>query len=81
MQTQSEIICHRIISDFMVAEHRASFSKAESIMKSSEPYLKYKKIVNLKQCATREMSLIKLHLQYLLKEKIEIELPEQQMEL
>jgi hypothetical protein len=73
MQTQSEIVCNRIISDLMMADHRTSFSKAETIMKSSDTYLKHKKISNLKQCASRESSLIKIHLQYLLKEKIQVD--------
>jgi hypothetical protein len=39
-------------------------------MKSSEIYVKSKNIANLKQCASRAMSLIKIDLQYyFLKEK------------
>lgn len=72
MYTRNEYLCHKIISEQMLHDPRITFAKAESIMKSSEIYLKTKNILNLKQCASRTMSLIKIHLQYyFLKEKIE----------
>ena len=64
MYTRSENLCNKIISEQMLHDHKTTFSKAESIMKSSEIYLKSKNILNLKQCASRAMSLIKIHLQY-----------------
>lgn len=67
---KSEHLCNKIISEHMLNDHRATFSKAESIMKSSEIYVKSKNIANLKQYSSRAMSLIKIHLQYyFLKEK------------
>ncbi len=71
MYTESEILCNKIISEQMLYDHRTTFAKAESIMKSSEVYVKSKNIANLKQCALRAISLAKIHLQYyFLKEKI-----------
>ena len=64
MYTKSENLCNKIISEQMLHDHRTTFAKAESIMKSSEIYVKSKNIVNLKQCALRAISLVKIHLQY-----------------
>jgi len=48
----------------MLHDNRATFAKAEAIMKSSEDYVKSRNIANLKQCASRAINLAKIHLQY-----------------
>jgi hypothetical protein len=73
MYTKSEYLCNKIISEHILNAYRSTFSKAESIMKSSEIYVNSKNIINFKQCASRAMSLslLKIHLKYyFLKEKI-----------
>lgn len=68
MYARSDVLCNRIIADHMEADSRASFSKVEAIMKSSYTYIEHRTIVNLKQCASREVSLVKIHLRYVLRE-------------
>lgn len=71
LHTKNEVLCNKIIADHMEADSRASFSKVEAIMKSSSAYIEYKKVANLKQCASREVALVKMHLQYVLSSGVE----------
>lgn len=43
----------KTVAQYMLDDPRATFSKADAVLKSSEQYLAYKNIVSLKQCAMR----------------------------
>lgn len=80
MYAISEHLCNKIIAEQMIQDYRTSFAKAEAVMKSSENYVKSKNIVNLKQCALRAINLAKIHLQYFIKENINLDTLESSVE-
>ncbi|MEI8346559.1 MAG: hypothetical protein WCG27_03770, partial [Pseudomonadota bacterium] len=59
--------CNKILIAEMERDTRATFSKAEAVLKCSDTYLSYKNIMGLKQCASRGLNLARLHAQHLLK--------------
>jgi hypothetical protein len=71
LQTQEDIKCNKIMAIEFSNDSRASFSKVEVLMKASDTYLEYKNVMNLKQCALRELSLVKIQVQYYLKSEID----------
>ena len=77
LQTEEDSQCNKLILQAMREDPRMTFAKAETIMKSSETYLSYKNILSLKQCTSRGIGIVRLHLQFLLKSKIEEELEEE----
>ncbi len=70
VQAEEEIQCNRIIVGEMEKDTRTTFSKAEAILKSTDTYLSYKNILSLKQCASRGLTLARLHAQHLLESRI-----------
>lgn len=70
LQTTEDIKCNKIIAEQFLNDPRASFAKAEALMKSSEAYAKYKNIANLKQCALRELQIVRIQVQYHLKSRV-----------
>ena len=70
LQTNEDIKCNKIVSDQFLNDPKAAFAKAEAFMKSSDCYLAYKNILNLKQCATRILQILKIQIQFFLKSNI-----------
>lgn len=70
IQAEEEVQCNRIMVREMEKDVRTNFSKAEAILKSTETYLSYKNIMSLKQCASRALSLSRLHIQHLLESRV-----------
>lgn len=66
LQGYEELKYHTLVSEQLSNDPKASFAKVEAIMKSSNSYVSYRNVVNLKQCALRMQNLAKVHLQYLL---------------
>jgi len=58
---EEESNCHKIVTHTMSLDTRATFSKAEAMMKSSPQYIEYKKIMGLKQLTTRGFNILKAH--------------------
>ena len=73
LQTEEESNCNKLILQTMKEDRRTSLSKAEVVMKSSDTYLSYKNILSLKQCTSRGIGIVRLHIHFLLKSKIEAE--------
>ncbi|MFK7828128.1 MAG: hypothetical protein AB8G05_28520 [Oligoflexales bacterium] len=67
LQGFEELKYHTLISEQLSNDPKASFAKVEAIMKSSNSYVSYRNVVNLKQCALRMQNLAKIHLEYILK--------------
>ncbi len=76
VQAEEESQCNKLLVGEMERDSRATFSKAEAILKSSDAYLAYKNIMSLKQCASRGLNLARIHTQYLLKSKAAEEMDE-----
>ena len=70
-QAEDEAQCNKLIISEMERDPRATFSKAEAILKASDIYLTYKNTLSLKQFASRDLNIAKMHMQYLLKSKID----------
>lgn len=68
---EEESHCNKLIIKYMSDDPRATISKAEAALKSSDIYLSYKNILSLKQCTARGLSIVRIHLNHLLKSKIE----------
>ena len=71
VQVEEEIQCNKFLVGEMERDSKATFSKAEAFLKTTDAYMSYKNIMSLKQCATRGMNLAKLHAQHLLNSRIE----------
>jgi hypothetical protein len=71
LQVEGESQCNRLLFQTMKDDPRTTVSKAESMMKSSDVYRSYKKILSLKQCTSRGLGIVRFHLHYLLKSKVE----------
>ncbi len=70
VQAEEEVQCNRIVVGEMEKDARTTFSKAEAILKTTDTYLVYKNIMSLKQCASRALTLARLHVQHLLGSRI-----------
>ncbi len=79
VQAEEEVRCNKLIAGEMERDPRTTFSKAESILKTTEIYLAYKNVMSLKQCTVRGLNLARLHTQYLLKFKVIDEVPESEL--
>jgi hypothetical protein len=71
VQAEEEMQCNKILVGEMEKDTRATFSKADAILKTTDAYLSYKNILSLKQCAVRGLGLARLHAQHLLQTKVE----------
>lgn len=71
LQAEEESQCNKMIVQHMAQDQRATFSKAEAVLKASDVYMTYKNILSLKQCTSRGLSIVKLHLQCSLKTHID----------
>jgi hypothetical protein len=69
LQAEEENRCNKLIVQHMTEDPRATFSKAEAVLKASELYVSYKNILSLKQCTARGLGIVKLHLHHLLRTK------------
>lgn len=72
VQAEEEAQCNKILVGEMERDARATFSKADAILKTTDAYLSYKNILSLKQCAVRGLGLARLHAQHLLQTKVEV---------
>ncbi|MDH4466831.1 MAG: hypothetical protein QE271_02130 [Bacteriovoracaceae bacterium] len=61
--------CNKFLVSELERDPRATFSKGEAALKSSEIYMTYRNILSLKQCASRGLGFARMHAQYLLKLK------------
>ena len=69
VQAEEEALCNRLLVSELEKDSRTTFSKAEATLKSSEVHLAYKNVMSLKQCASRALSLARLHAQHLTNSK------------
>jgi len=70
VQAEEESQCNKHLVGEMERDSRATLSKAEAILKSSDAYLSYKNIMSLKQCASKGLNLARSHTQYLFNSKM-----------
>lgn len=70
-QEDGEFECNKIIVSEMGKDPGVTFFRAEAILETSEAYLSYKSTMSLKQLAVRDLNIARLHMQYLLKSRME----------
>ncbi len=71
VQAEEEVLCNRLIVNEIERDSMATFSKAEAILKASDSHHADKNILSL-QCASRGLSLARLHAHHLLNSRIDV---------